>query len=57
MALDNRRNRENVYTSNLIEKNLAKDNTNKAYRRVVRNKDKYGINRMSLDDFLPYLKK
>lgn len=55
-AFDNRRNSENVYANNLMEKILAKDNMNQAYRRVVRNKGKHGIDGMTVDELLPYLK-
>ena len=55
-AFDNRRNSENVYANNLMEKILAKDNMNQAYRQVVRNKGKHGIDGMTVDELLPYLK-
>ena len=55
-ASDNRRNGENVYANNLMEKILAKDNMNQAYKRVVRNKGKHGIDGMTVDELLPYLK-
>ena len=55
-AFDNRRNGENVYANNLMEKILAKDNLNQAYRQVVRNKGKHGIDGMTVDELLPYLK-
>jgi len=55
-ASDNRRNGENVYANNLMEKILAKDNMNEAYRQVVRNKGKHGIDGMTVDELLPYLK-
>ena len=54
-AFDNRRNSENVYANNLMEKILAKDNMNQAYRQVVRNKGKQGIDGMMVDELLPYL--
>jgi retron-type reverse transcriptase len=55
-ALDNGRNGENAYANNLMEKILARDNMNMAYERVVRNKGKHGIDGMSVDELLPYLK-
>ena len=55
-AFDNRRNSENVYANNLMEKILARDNMNQAYRQVVRNKGKHGIDGMTVDELLPYLK-
>jgi len=41
LAFNNRRNSENVYVNNLMEKILAKDNMNQAYRQVVRNRKIY----------------
>jgi len=55
-AFDNRRNGENVYANNLMEKILAKDNMNQAYKQVVRNRGKHGIDGMTVDELLPYLK-
>lgn len=55
LALDNRRNSENVYANNLMEKILAKDNMNQAYRQVVRKKGKQGIDGITVDELLPYL--
>lgn len=55
-ALDNERNGEDAYSNSLMEKILAKDNMNMAYKRVVRNKGKHGIDGMSVDELLPYLK-
>ncbi len=39
-----------------MEKILAKDNMNQACRQVVRNKGKHGIDGMTVDELLPYLK-
>ena len=55
-ASDNRRNSEKVYANNLMEKILVRDNMNQAYRQVVRNKGKHGIDGMTVDELLPYLK-
>jgi len=55
-AFDNRRNSENVYADNLMERILTRDNMNQAYRQVVRNKGKHGIDGMTVDELLPYLK-
>lgn len=38
-----------------MEKILAKDNMNQAYKRLVRNKGKQGIDGMMVDELLPYL--
>lgn len=55
-ALENGGNGENAYTNNLLERILAKGNMNMAYIRVVRNKGSHGIDGMSVDELLPYLK-
>ena len=55
-ASDNGRNGENVYANNLLEKILAKDNMNRAYKSVVRNKGSHGIDGMSVDELLHHLK-
>jgi group II intron reverse transcriptase/maturase len=55
-ASENGRNGENAYASNLMEKILARDNMNEAYKRVVRNKGKHGIDGMSVEELLPHLK-
>lgn len=55
-ALENRKNGENAYANNLLEKILANNNMNEAYKRVVRNKGKHGIDGMRVDELLPYLK-
>jgi len=39
-----------------MEEILARDNMNQAYRQVVRNKGKQGIDGMTVDELLPYLK-
>jgi len=54
-ALENRRNGEKVYANNLMEKIFTKDNMNQAYRQVVRNKGKHGIDGMTVNELLPYL--
>lgn len=55
-ALDNRRNGEKVYANNLMQRILTRDNMNQAYRQVARNKGKHGIDGMTVDELLPYLK-
>jgi len=39
-----------------MEKILARDTLNKAYKKVMRNKGKPGINCMTVNNLLPYLK-
>ena len=43
-------------TDGLMERILDKDNMNKAYKRVKSNKGAGGIDEMSVDELLPYLK-
>ena len=45
-----------IYTSNLLEWILDRDNMTKAYERVVDNKGSHGIDNMSVDQLKPYLK-
>lgn len=40
----------------LLERILNRDNLNKAYKRVKFNKGASGVDRMSVDGLLPYLK-
>ena len=44
------------WTNNLLELILRKDNLNKAYKQVKRNKGKGGIDGMQVDELLPYLR-
>jgi group II intron reverse transcriptase/maturase len=46
----------NEYTSNLLEKILDRDNMNKAYKRVKANKGSHGVDGMTVDELLQYLK-
>jgi len=39
-----------------MEKILAKDNMNQAYKQVLKNKGKHGIDGMTVDELLPYLR-
>jgi RNA-directed DNA polymerase len=44
------------YTEGLLERILDRDNMNKAYKRVKSNKGKHGIDGMTVDELLPFLK-
>ena len=44
------------WTNNLLELSLRKDNLNKAYKQVKRNKGKGGIYGMQVDELLPFLR-
>ena len=50
------RNGGNEYSSGLLEKILHRDNMNNAYRRVKENKGSHGVDGMSVNELLPYLK-
>lgn len=50
------RNGGNEYASRLLEKILHRDNMNQAYRRVKENKGSHGVDGMSVNELLPYLK-
>ena len=45
-----------VNTGNLLEKVLDRDNLNLAYKRVKKNGGSHGVDGMTVDEFLPYLK-
>jgi RNA-directed DNA polymerase len=42
--------------SELLEKILSRDNLNRAYKRVKKNKGAHGVDRMKVEDLLQYLK-
>ena len=44
------------WTNNLLELILRKDNLNKAYKQVKRNRGKGGIDGMQVDELLPFLR-
>ena len=44
------------WTNNLLDLILRKDNLNKAYKQVKKNKGKGGIDGMQVDELLPFLK-
>jgi len=50
------RNNVNEYGSDLLERILSKDNMNNAYKRVKANKGSHGIDGMTVDELLQYLK-
>ena len=45
-----------LWTNKLLELIIRRENLNKAYRRVKRNGGSAGIDRMQVDELLPYLK-
>ena len=44
------------WTNNLLDLVLRKDNLNKAYKQVKKNKGKCGIDGMQVDELLPFLR-
>ena len=46
-----------LQTTGLLEKILQKDNLNKAYKKVKSNKGSGGVDGMSVEELLTYLKK
>lgn len=56
MALDKRRNDDNKYASGLLEKIIERNNLNAAYKRVKANKGSHGVDGMTVDELLQYLK-
>ena len=51
-----KQNGKDVYASNLLEKILYKDNMNEAFKKVVKNKGSHGIDGLTTDELLVYLK-
>ena len=45
-----------LWTNELLELIIRRENLNKAYRQVKRNKGSAGIDRMQVDELLPYLR-
>lgn len=55
-ASKNGRNGDNGYSSNLLEAIVDRDNLNRAYKRVKANGGSPGVDGMTVDELLPYLK-
>lgn len=53
---DKGRNDVNEYGSDLLEQILSRDNMNSAYKRVKANKGSHGVDGMTVDELLQYLK-
>lgn len=56
MASKKGRNGGNEYARGLLEKILDSDNMNRAYKRVKSNKGSHGVDGMTVDELLQYLK-
>lgn len=57
MTSKNRQNARSEYQYGLLEKIISKENLNEAFIRVKRNKGSHGIDKMGVDELLPYLKR
>jgi group II intron reverse transcriptase/maturase len=55
-ASENGRNGGNVYSGNLLEKIVDRDNLNQAYKRVKANGGSHGVDGMKVNELLLYLK-
>ena len=56
LTSDKKQDDRNVYTSKLLEKILHRDNMNEAFKKVVKNKGSHGIDGLTTDELLSYLK-
>jgi len=55
-ASENGRNNDSEYSSNLLERIVDRENLNTAYKRVKANRGSHGVDEMTVDELLPYLK-
>ena len=56
LTSDKKQDNKDVYTSSLLEKILHRDNMNEAFKKVVKNKGSHGIDGLTTDELLSYLK-
>jgi retron-type reverse transcriptase len=56
MTSDRKQNDESVCESRLLEKILDRKNMNEAFKRVKKNKGSHGIDKLTIDELLEYLK-
>lgn len=56
LTSDRKQDDRGVYTSKLLEKILHRDNMNEAFKRVMKNKGSHGIDGLTTDELLSYLK-
>ncbi|MCL6088037.1 MAG: hypothetical protein M1475_06455 [Actinobacteria bacterium] len=52
----NKENNVSEYPDRLLEKILDRHNLNLAYKRVMQNKGSHGVDGMSIEELLPFLK-
>lgn len=56
LTSDRKQDDRNAYDGILLEKILDEDNMNQAFKRVKKNKGSHGIDRLTIDELLEYLK-
>jgi group II intron reverse transcriptase/maturase len=56
MTSDKKQNDESMYDSRLLEKILDRNNMNLAYKKVKKNKGSHGIDKLTIDELLEYLR-
>ena len=56
LTSEKKQNNENACNSRLLEKILDRDNMNMAFKRVKKNKGSHGIDKLTIDELLEYLK-
>ena len=56
MTSDNRQNARREYHYGFLEKIISNENLNEAFKRVKKNKGSHGIDKMGVDELLPYLR-
>lgn len=57
LTSEKKRDDETMYDSNLLEKILDRRNMNEAFKRVKKNKGSHGVDKLTVDELLPYLRK
>lgn len=57
MTSKNGQNARSEYPYGLLEKIISNENLNEAFKRVKKNKGSHGIDKMGVDELLPYLKR
>lgn len=56
LTSEKKQNDENAYNGMLLERILGRGNMNMAYKRVKKNKGSHGIDKLTIDELLEYLK-
>lgn len=56
MTSENEQNAQSEYHCRLLERIISNENLNEAFKRVKKNKGSHGIDKMRVDELLPYLR-